>query len=71
MRLRNGRLKNPKPESAVVKLTLPAGKSAQVALSPKPRFAARVASQSQVFVKRTRVMRGRARTDFPRLAFVD
>jgi YVTN family beta-propeller protein len=70
MRLRNGRLKNPKPESAVTKLTLPAGKAAQVVLSPKPRFAARVASQPTVFVKRTRVMRGRTRTDFPRLAFV-
>lgn len=68
--LRNGRLKNPKPESAVAKLTLPAGKAAQVVLSPKPRFAAKVASQSQVFVKRTRVMRGRTRTDFPRLAFL-
>jgi YVTN family beta-propeller protein len=68
--LRNGKLKNPKQQSAVVKLTLAAGKSAQVALSPKPRFAARVASQPRVFVKRTRVMRGRTRTDFPRLLFV-
>ncbi|HYH53650.1 MAG TPA: PKD domain-containing protein [Solirubrobacterales bacterium] len=69
-RLPNGKLKNPKPQSAVVKLTLTAGKSAQVVLSPKPKFAARLASQSRVFVKRTRVMRGKTRTDFPRLAFV-
>jgi YVTN family beta-propeller protein len=68
--LRNGKLSNPKPRSAVVRLVLAAGESAQVVLSPKPRFAARVASQSRVFVKRTRVMGGRTRTDFPRLAFV-
>jgi YVTN family beta-propeller protein len=69
-KLANGKLKKPKPESAVAKLTLSAGKSAPVVLRPRPKFAARVASQSRVFVKRTRVIHGRTRTDFPRLAFV-
>jgi YVTN family beta-propeller protein len=66
-RLRNGKLNKPKPMSAVAKVNLRAGKSARVVLRPKPKFAARIASHSRVFVKRTRVIRGRMRTDFPRL----
>ncbi len=66
-RLRNGRLWKPTPEGVVAKLTLRAGENVPVVLHPMPRFAAKIASQSRVLVKRTRVIRGRTRTDFPRL----
>jgi YVTN family beta-propeller protein len=69
-KLANGKTTKPRPASAVVKRTVRAGKSARVVLRPKPKFAARFASRSRVLVKRTRVIDGRTRTDFPRLAFV-
>lgn len=69
-KLPDGGLKNPRPESAVAKRTLPAGRSGLVVLRPKPRFAAMIASRSRVFVKRTRVIDGRTWTDFPRRALV-
>lgn len=69
-KLRHGGLRNPRPESAVARRTLRAGRSGLVVLRPKPRFAATIASRSRVFVKRTRVIAGRTWTDFPRRALV-
>jgi YVTN family beta-propeller protein len=59
-----------KPETAVARVKVKAGKSASVSLKPKPHFAPALATASSVLVKRTVKFGGVERTTFHRLKIV-
>jgi YVTN family beta-propeller protein len=60
----------PRPESAVAKARLRAGRSAIVSLRPKPAFAADLASAKRILVKLTATIRGAVRTRLVKLRVV-
>ena len=65
-----GKLRKPKPESAVARLKLKAGRSTLVTLKPKPKFATKLAVTSKVLVRETETLRGSTRTSYRRLKVV-
>jgi hypothetical protein len=65
-----GKLRKPKPESAVATVKLAAGKSSLVTLEPKAKFAARLAAAAKVLVREVETVRGKTRTSYRRLKVV-
>jgi hypothetical protein len=69
----NGRHRHrilPKPESAVARVKLGAGRSALVTLKPKARFAHRLEAAANVLVREVATVNGTAHTDYRRLKVV-
>jgi hypothetical protein len=66
----HGHLVPPKPESAVVRIKLGAGKSALLTLTPKARYAAKLAAARQVLVREVETIGGATHTSYPRLKVV-
>jgi hypothetical protein len=60
----------PTPESAVARVKLGAGRSALVMLTPKPKFAAKLAAASTVLVREAATANGKATTAYKRLKVI-
>jgi hypothetical protein len=60
----------PTPESAVASVKLAPGKSALLALTPKPKYAAKLDAARKLLVRETETVRGKAKTSYRQLAVV-
>jgi YVTN family beta-propeller protein len=65
-----GKLRTPKPESAVARVNLAAGTTALVTLKPKARFAAKLEGAAKVLVREVETVNGKTRVDYARLKVV-
>lgn len=67
----HGKLRRPKPESAVARTTVAAGKAGLLVLKPKPRFAARLAAAKKILVREVETLGGSTHTSYRRLKVQD
>lgn len=65
-----GKLRKPKPESQLARITLAPGKSALVTLTLKPKFAARLEAAKKLLVREVETVRGETHTSYRRLKVV-
>jgi hypothetical protein len=57
-----GKVRGPRPESAVARVELAAGKSTLVTLKPKAKFAARLKAASMLLVREVATVKGTTHT---------
>ncbi len=65
-----GRWGRPKPESAVARVKLAAGKTALVSLKPKAKFVAKLEAAANLLLREVETVKGETKTSYPRLRVV-
>ena len=69
-KLVKGKVRRPRPESAVARVVLGAGKSTLVTLKPKANFAARLEAAAKLLVREVETVKGATHTVYRRLKVV-